>query len=360
MSAVLPFVPKLPAGAGVPTGLALPELWRQWWPTTGQRMAKNTQKVYRRTEALSHSLPSHPSVLDVAHWLAALGRMGHGAGTAELRRQVLAALYSWGMSAGLVSANPAALCKGILHRPPRADIHPGVRELLDAWPALLSACATEREAGFLGVLRFAGLREEEALAMRARDVLQAQEPWGLSVMYQRPHVNDLVRVAECKGRRGRDLEVRPELRALLAPVLALPPAVLRFGTRSAERVKREVAWLFPFREGELRKFAARLREVAPEALLPRRLWHHFRRAFAYELRAAGVAIEDIRDLLGHESSLTTEGYCGRVLGRRVRRGIFNPLLGGKGHPTTEAASIRVGSSNPDRNVPSARGESENE
>ena len=86
-------------------------------------------------------------------WLTTLDAM-FAPGTVENHRKALAAVYRYGSDLGLCQGNPAAL---VPRRRSDPRPHP-ITNIATVWPQLLAVCRDGREAAFLAVLRFAGLR----------------------------------------------------------------------------------------------------------------------------------------------------------------------------------------------------------
>jgi integrase len=315
----------LPSATLRPAGEPLPEIWRRFFDLRAGTLAPASRKNYRRCELLSRGLPAYPSPADVVVWLSALGRAGNAPGTVELYRSILRALYALAQLSGWATANPAALAPW--RRPPLPEPHP-IREIRKLWPRLLEVVGpSPRARAFLGMLRFTGVRIEEALGLTPGDVLTGSPWWFVSVVRQRVRPNSM-RTAPVKGRRERGkrrIPARPELVELLRPALALPPARLRFGTREAPRRSAEVPFLFPYREHDLGELRERLALAFPEHFGPGRAWHTFRHTLAWEMYAAGKPVELVARVLGHESVQTTEKYLGRLAGAPVPAEAFQGL-----------------------------------
>jgi site-specific recombinase XerD len=300
--------------------LPLAELWQRWWDATGQSLSRSSQKTARRVEHVSRALPSSPTPGHVALWLGELAR--HLApGTVALYRDRLHSVYAVAQRAGWASWNPVALCPW--RRPPAASPRP-LRELPALWPTLLATMPDVRARAFLGVLRYCGLRPEEALGLIASDVVTSGEPWRLMVVRQRPHPN-MLHTTPPKGRgpRGRRfIPIRPPLRELLRPVLELRPAVWR---RIRPARVETVPFLFPYRDPQIAALRARLALVDPVAFGPRRAWMVFRHTLALELLRAGKSRELVGAVLGHARIETTERYCARLVGAEVPANAFDGL-----------------------------------
>lgn len=320
---VVPMVPRIVEGTARPQGEPLSSLWRLFWQVRGASLGSyQSKKNYRRCEALARSLPEYPGPGDVVVWLANLSAVGLGPSTVAMHRDILHGVYTVAQRAGWATSHPVALAPWRRPPPPRLD---PCRNMADLWPAILRTATTPRQGAFLGVLRFLGVRLEEALGLEPHHVVRRAEPWRVEVVQQRTHPNRWT-VAPPKGRKGkgaRRLPVPPPLAGLLGPVLAEPPVQLLFAARGMPRERRAVPFLFPFRQHDLGQLRDRLAAVAPDVFGHGRAWHAFRRARAWELRAAGKPIRMISDALGHESEKTTETYFGRLSGADVDAGVFD-------------------------------------
>ena len=320
---VVPFVPRLGRTATKECeDHPLPELWRRFWLVKGPALANpNTAKNYRRCQELSAPLGDRPDLQAVELWAARL--METHPGSAYLHACILSGVYDLALRRGWTPADPVAEVRAAM-KAPRHRSHP-IRNIREVWPALLSVCRSPTEAAWLGVYRFAALRPEEGAALTPEDVLTGRDPWELSVNKQRVRWSSFETKAPKSARGTRLVPVRPELRALLAPVLAgWQPVQLRFGTRGMPRGRAECRALFPVRAREERDIRGRLGAVAPEHFGPGHGLHTFRHTCAYELYAAGVDVVTISDWLGHESVKTTETYLSRMVGQRARH---DPKLG---------------------------------
>lgn len=322
---VVPFVPRRPT-PDIDVRLegdSLADLWRRWWEEPGAALAKSSVKNYRRTDVLSRVLPDFPTPGDVASWLAALSsELEQGPGTVGQRRHHLMAVYSYGQKCGRVSANPVALCP---YRAPRPPEPKAILDIETVFPKLLAVCRDMRERAFLTLLRYSGLRKEEALALIHQDFFTSHSPWYLEVARQRSHPNSMTATMLPKGHKKRQVEVRPELELAMHQVLAAQPLQLAFGTRGMKREQRELPYLFPYREHDLADLRARLFSASPEQFGPGNAWHVFRHTMASEMYNAGSALADISAVLGHASMQTTEKYIKRLCGERTRPGVFARL-----------------------------------
>ena len=317
-------VPRLPSEATRPLGEPLPELWRRWWTYAAPNRLRspNSIKNYKRAEALSASLPPYPTAADIVMWLAGLAAIGNGPGTIDNRRACLSSVYTFAQRSGWATSHPVLLAPWKAAAPPDKLAWRGA-ELHRRYELAQRACVTAEERVFLALLRYCALRCEEALGLHRGDVVTVGDLWRVSIVRQRGRPN-CVETQPVKGRRGRGrrrLPVTPQLRELLAPVLATPPVQLAFGTRSMPRTSAVVPFVVPFRQHNLNELRARI--AATMGDLPRgEAWHVWRRSRALELWDGGVPLKDVATVLGHESETTTEKYLGRHAGSDVRADVF--------------------------------------
>jgi integrase len=295
----------------------LPDVWRRWWDAHGERLAQSTRKNYARTEALCADLGARPDAGDVARWCGELARR-FAPGTAALHRDQMRAVFSYAHAAGWVKTNPVALAPW--RRPPPPEPHP-VRDMDRVFPRIVAAMPDARAVALCAVVRYLGIRIEEALGLTREDF----RPLGIAILRQRPHPNRW-HTTQPKGRGSlrarRVLPWREPLRAFLAPVLAAPDPLVRC-ISPVRRVR--VPFVFPYRWPELEGLRRRLARAAPEHFGPGCAWHTFRHTLAFELADSGTPLERIRDVLGHASIATTERYIGRLHGAVVAADAFAGL-----------------------------------
>lgn len=332
---VMPLVPRIANDEHRPTGEPLPVLWRKWREQYGAHAwtKPGSIKNARRCEELTSVLPLYPSPGDVVTLLATLGT-SMAPGTVALHRDILHGVYVFANAANLCRGNPVSRHVCPWKRPPPPEPHP-IRNIREVWPELLRAFAADppRVRAFLGVLRFTGVRVEEALGLYPADV-QHRGKWHVSVARQRSSANSMETTSvKGKGMKAtRNIPVRPPLRELLAPVLGEPPVQLRFGGRGHPRRDGTVPFLFPYRAHDLDKLRQRLGALFPEHFGERKAWHTFRHTLAYEMRADQKPTELIQSVLGHKSILTTEKYLSRLIGAQVDDRAFAGLDDEEGAP----------------------------
>jgi len=303
--------------SGPPLVQLFAEIDRLVWSRPGVRPKSRANRL--RTAELAATLPPHPTPADIMVWLAHLDAL-YEPGTVDNHRKGLSAVYTYGAMLNLSHGNPAAGAF-IPRRRSSGKPHPIVN-IAEVWPLLLAECADAREAAFLGALRFAGLRRGEALGLNRGDITQDPAGWRVNVVRQRPDPNDLEYTPPKSESGCRELPVRGPLRDLLAPVLALPDAVVRTGHGGGGRAV--VSLLFPYRENDLKGLLARLRAVAPLAFPVAgqgrggaKAWHALRDTLAVEMRQKGKTTSEVMEVLGHSSEYVTRtGYLG-VYGRPV-------------------------------------------
>jgi integrase len=265
--------------------LPLSEIWRLWWPAHGRSLSSSSQASYRRIEALSAQLGEHPGTGDIIAWTGMVRGICKSPRSVAAYRARLAALYGFATKAGWVRRNPVAMAP--FRRPdPAASV--AIRDIRAVWPRLLRLGQTPQERALLGVLRYTGVRINEAMGLMRCDVLPSRRgPWLLSVVRQRLNP-DRPETSPTKGRRGHACRAIPirsgpaRARRLLEPLLEL---------------EARDPFLFTFRRAELRAFMARIRRSTPALFPLGRAWHVFRHSFAFEFMAKGGALEDLRRLL---------------------------------------------------------------
>jgi site-specific recombinase XerD len=150
---------------------------------------------------------------------------------------------------------------------------PFAREELDR---LLGACRNDRDRAMVLVAARLGLRVSEVVAIRAEDV--------------RLDVGLLL--VRGKGSKQRWLPLDAELVAMLSPFVR-SGAIWRMKSGRAMSTKRA---------------QRNMEEIARRAGV-RAHWHRLRTTFANQMIEAGIPIETLRVLMGHESSSTTERYA---------------------------------------------------
>ncbi len=317
---VMPLVPRDQAEAVRGSNLGLPDLWREWWLGPGSALTNpNSRKNYKRCEELARTLGDHPSTKSIEQWAARVVDSGMSPSTVyNVHWYILGAVFDWGRRRGLVDADPFTDARRVV--PPPPDSHP-IRNIAAVWPSLLAVARDASERALLGVYRFTGVRPSEGIALEPDDVLTRVEPWELSVTKQRTNPDGWT-TSPPKGQRQRGcrrIPVRPELRQLLAPLLASwQPVQLTFNARRLAKERREVRFLFPFKKGAMEDLRGRLGAVAPDHFGEGHGLHTFRHTCAFELYARGVEVVTISEWLGHESVLTTEKYLARMAGGKVR------------------------------------------
>lgn len=181
-----------------------------------------------------------------------------------------------------------------------------------------------------------GMRQGEQLALRWSDVnLQARTA--------------TVEVAVDITEDGQRVSARPKSeksqRVMPLPELAIRALEMRARQREEDRILAGEAWeggdlVFGNRTGGMRsgkvltaKFQDRLRRAG----LPVIRWHALRRIFAATLQEGGASLGILRDLMGHKSVKTTEGYAYTLPESRARlvAAIDNLIDAGNGRAANE-------------------------
>lgn len=164
--------------------------------------------------------------------------------------------------------------------------------------AIIKNCTNLKHKCLLSLIYSAGLRRSELVNLKIDDINSDQ---------------GLVRIRSAKGRKDR-------VSLLSKPLLDL--------LRIYYKQYRPQKWLFEGREVESQysasSIANALRDACVRAGIRRRVTPHvLRHSFATHLLEQGTDIRYIQELLGHESSKTTEIYT--HVSNRDFRGIKNPL-----------------------------------
>lgn len=202
---------------------------------------------------------------DLAAWLA---QHEWKPETMRAYRASIRTFYAWAILAGKVDKSPAALLPPI--RPPRSRPRPAPEEALRQ--AL--ATASDRERLMVMLAAYEGLRRGEVARVHTRDVEHDPEGWWLRVTGKGGHV--------------RRVPLSPALAAMLR---ALPPG-----------------YAFPGRiDGHLSP--EHVGKLVSRLLPPGWTTHTLRHRFATRLRANGVQLDEIQDLLGHAKLETTRIYA---------------------------------------------------
>ncbi len=333
-ASVVPLLGWRPAGAAehAAKGLPLGELWeavtRYVWNRPG--VPRKSAANRRRSGELARALPDHPTPADVVAWMCSLDSQ-FGPGTVENHRKAVMAVYRYGADLGLSSGNPAALVPARRSQP---DPRPIVN-IAEVWPLLLDACRDGREAAFLGVMRYAGLRRGEALGLDLDDVVTSGRDWRLNVVRQRPDPNRLGHTPPKSPAACRELPVRAPLRELLAPVLAAGRPTVRVGMGGGDLLT--VSLLFPYREQDLKDLIDRLRERAPLSFpAGKKAWHALRDTLAVEMRRQGKTFSEAAEVLGHSSEYVTRtsymGVHGVAVHPSTLSGLDPPVRRGRAPP----------------------------
>jgi site-specific recombinase XerD len=301
---------------------ALADIWLRWWAAHGCALSPNTQHGYRRTQALTAELGDHPEPGDVVAWIASMRARGYRPTTVASHRDQLRAVYTFALQAGWARFNPVSLAPW---RRPSAPTPVVLRDIEALFPSILACATTSREAALLGVLRYTGVRIDEAIALELADIARDDGGgWRLSVVRQRSDPQRLA-TSSPKGRGAlghRAIPVRDPLRHLLEPLFGLGPSLVKF-VQPVRYVRTEL--LFPYRRWDLSVLMARIRRRVPGRFPKGRAWHVFRHTFAWEFIKAGGQLDDLRTLLGHVKYETTEHYAGRLFGTAVSANVFDRL-----------------------------------
>ena len=194
--------------------------------------------------------------------------------TQTLRLQLLRTFFKFAVEAGWVPASPAASLK-----PPKRSAAPTLPLTLEEMQALAVAASPKpREFALLLTMRYSGLAIGDAATLR-QDALS-----GGSLQLRRAKTGEFV------------LAPLPPLVTQALAVAARDDAEYFFWTGRGKRSTASSYW------------RGRLGAVAADAQVQNFKPHRLRDTFAVELLAAGVSMQDVSSLLGHNSISTTERY----------------------------------------------------
>jgi integrase/recombinase XerD len=190
----------------------------------------------------------------------------------------------------------------------------------DEWEALLMAASSWRDRFLLVLLWFTGLRIGEALGLRRSDLHLSDSSTSLGCRLAGPHVHvvrrDNPNRSSAKSRNPRAVPVGPWVLAYYDRYLQE-----RLACWAADGCDFVFVNLFSEPFGQPMTYSA-VRQLfaglSRRAGLPRRVRPHMlRHAMGTELAEAGVAIDVVQELLGHQSIITTQLYV-RSSQRRLR------------------------------------------
>ncbi|MBE2317805.1 tyrosine-type recombinase/integrase family protein [Solirubrobacter sp. CPCC 204708] len=142
-----------------------------WAPTHLPTLAPATAKVYGSLYD-KHISPflGHLKLIEItpeaiSHWQAE--RLSDGAGRVSILKalSVLGSILQRAVESERLARNPARLVRKV-RRPPKGEVRPLAPKTVEA----MRAASTHRDATLISVLAYAGLRPQEALALRWRDI----------------------------------------------------------------------------------------------------------------------------------------------------------------------------------------------
>lgn len=289
------FAPELPAPVpAAPAGLS-PEaesylLWCEG-AAFSPRTRRNSRVELVRAEREIHKPMLAITTADVEAFLLAMSRRvvrGHLIRTNTVLKtlDVLASWCHWAVWHDVRPDDPTARIrrprpdKRLRKAVPAADV-----EKLLAYLAALGTMKGIRDYAAIAVAYFTGARASEIVGLDVCDVLGPEiRLWG-------------------KGRKERTVPICEQLRAILDAVLAIHPTghgplflVVDHHMHSGKRISYD-GLRFNFNQ------ACLIAGIARYTL------HQLRHAFATRLLNAGVRIDVIQGLLGHESIATTQLYA---------------------------------------------------
>lgn len=200
--------------------------------------------------------------------------------TVNRRLSALRSLVRWAEARGWIAevATPKSLRK--VRQPPKWLDLSEQRALVRA----AGRFGGKRESALVSVLVHTGLRVEEAAQLVAGDVeIRERSGW--------------LTVRSGKGRKQRRVPLNVEARSALGVLLGLAPDGGASGVFWGQRGPLSV-----------RGIQSLIEKLAHHARLPDLTCHVLRHTFGHNLAVAGVPIQVIADLMGHESLETTRGY----------------------------------------------------
>lgn len=278
------------------------------------------RQAMRIFDAARASLPARPTEHEYRAWLAALHRGEHGVrlGPSTLNRYIrsLRSLYEY-----------ARLRRGPWHNP-MVDVAEFKDARLRALPLnernlpvyyqrAMDVLDDARERGFMAVLRFTGIREQEVLGLQAGDI-DTSDPRAPRMWLDRQRDADTFEAETLKHvRQRRPIPIHPELLSRLREVLRLGPPEVKMGqVWMRDRETRVLPFLFPFRSKQMLKLAKKMKALLPDGDWPDGIaFHAFRHGWALEARKkARMTVDEISDWLGHASTEVTRVYLRSLLG----------------------------------------------
>mgnify|MGYP001596015384 CR=1 FL=1 len=335
-----PLVTSATIGQVRPMGHPLHELWRIYLESADARnLSRSRLYSLRRTAELSRSLPEFPQWGEIYEWLTRLMSAGRAGTTVRLHFWDLASLFNWAIAANFSAYNPLYKKKFKVSEPPRRAIW----SIHETWPALLATAGdgqsleSTRARAWLGVLRFTGLREGEALGLHATDFEFDGGRWILRVRRQRSQHSLATTEALKTPTSRRQIEVHPSLVPLISPLLDAGAASVKVGKGGARL--EQTPLLFPYRTIDLERMIAKLRAVLPDDFTENNAWHVFRHTCAVEWYRRGREVVQISVVLGHASIAYTQKYLRAFLGNDPTRGFFDGM---EAAPSFAAGGARMG------------------
>ena len=195
--------------------------------------------------------------------------------TQRKRLAMLKAFFSFAKAEGWIAESPARHI-----RLPKSDARPTMPLSIDEMGALLSAAERKpKERALLLVLRYSGLAIQDAVTLERSAVRENGD-----VVLRRAKSGELVTVA-------------------------LPPEVLATLETLQRPGRRHYFWTGRSKPATAAKYwRERLKLVAGAAGVEGFHPHRLRDTFAVELLLGGLSMQDVSQLLGHRSVLTTERY----------------------------------------------------
>ncbi len=214
-------------------------------------------------------------------YLGHLSERGNASGGIRRRIASVSAFCTWLRRRGDIQASPFDGAE----RPKRRKGLP--RAVPDAHVEAMLALADQRDQALVGVMRWAGLRVGDVENLSVEDVDTER---GIFV------------IRAGKGGKDRVVPIFPQLRPLLAPWLAQRPQIgpVFPGGHEAPRLGR-------------RPQEKAVRRLCERAGIPPCTPHQLRHSFGTWAVRAGIPINQVSAMMGHEDLATTAIYC-RIAG----------------------------------------------
>jgi integrase len=274
-----------------------------WAPTHAVTLAPSTAKIY--AQLYDFHIAPHLGAMKlgeltpelIARWQAE--RLASGAGpTAVLKAlTLLGSMLQLAVESERIGRNPVRLVRKA-RRPTKVEVHP----LAPATVEAIRAACSRRDAVLVSVLAYAGLRPQEALALRWRHVgertLNVYAPKTgsrRSVRLLAPLAEDLTDWQATRGNRDRDGLVFPSHNGQVWSL-----AAYKGWTRKVARGRK--------REGRRTGSPGPFARAAQAAGVPEATPYTLRHSFCSLLLHEGRSVMYVSRQMGHDARLTLSTY----------------------------------------------------